>query len=309
MLDNFLNKTKPINSIGILVLFFLCFFSSIFTKFYVDSKLDFNLLEYVLFGVFFIISFFFVNFIVSKNNLSFDNSYTFFFYSIFLIVNLNYILSFKLLILNIIYLFVLRKVYSLHSQKKIFEKTFDAGFWLGLLFILDSFSIIFLPLIFFGLLIYKRQNFNTLILASLGFLTPNFLYFTYLYWNDSLDTFFNQFNFNINFSLLEYFKGNSYIFFLSMSVIILIFATIKSIKVLSVNNTFRKNWILVLINLTLSLILVLVYNPKSYGILIFITFPVSVVFANAIELINKKLMRDIILYLILVSSLIFKFFL
>lgn len=309
MLDNFLNKTKPINSIGILVLFFLCFFSSIFTKFYVDSKLDFNLLEYVLFGVFFIISFFFVNFIVSKNNLSFDNSYTFFFYSIFLIVNLNYILSFKLLILNIIYLFVLRKVYSLHSQKKIFEKTFDAGFWLGLLFILDSFSIIFLPLIFFGLLIYKRQNFNTLILASLGFLTPNFLYFTYLYWNDSLDTFFNQFNFKINFSLLEYFKGNSSIFFLSMSVIILIFATIKSIKVLSVNNTFRKNWILVLINLTLSLILVLIYNPKSYGILIFITFPVSVVFANAIELINKKLMRDIILYLILVSSLIFKFFL
>lgn len=309
MLDNFLNKTKPINSIGILVLFFLCFFSSIFTKFYVDSKLDFNLLEYVLFGVFFIISFFFVNFIVSKNNLSFDNSYTFFFYSIFLIVNLNYILSFKLLILNIIYLFVLRKVYSLHSQKKIFEKTFDAGFWLGLLFILDSFSIIFLPLIFFGLLIYKRQNFNTLILASLGFLTPNFLYFTYLYWNDSLNTFFNQFNFKINFSLLEYFKGNSSIFLLSMSVIILTFATIKSIKVLSVNNTFRKNWILVLINLTLSLILVLIYNPKSYEILIFITFPVSVVFANAIELINKKLMRDIILYLILVSSLIFKFFL
>ena len=32
----------------------------------------------------------------------------------------------------------------------------------------------------------------------------------------------------------------------------------------------------------------LIYNPKSYGILIFITFPVSVVFANAIEMINKK---------------------
>ena len=94
-----------------------------------------------------------------------------------------------------------------------------------------------------------------------------------------------------------------------MSVIILTFAIIKSIKVLSVNNTFRKNWILVLINLTLSLILLLIYDPKSYGILIFITFPVSVVFANGIELINKKLMRDIILYLILVSSLIFKFFL
>ena len=128
MLANFLNKTKPINFIGLLIFFFLCFsFSVFFTIFYDGFTLD-KLLKSGILLLLFLGVFFFYNFILSKNKLTFDNSYAYFIFTLLTVCILPELTNYKSLLLTIIYFLFLRKTYSLRSSKKVIQKLFDRGF-------------------------------------------------------------------------------------------------------------------------------------------------------------------------------------
>ena len=128
MLANFFGKSKPINFIVIIGIFFGFYSLALFTG------VSFNKLSgaFVFKGVgiflFFLIIFFFSNFIVTKNNLTFDNSYAFLFLILFISFFCPEFLEIKALVLFLLHLLFLRKVYSLQSTKSVFQKLFDSRF-------------------------------------------------------------------------------------------------------------------------------------------------------------------------------------
>lgn len=309
MLDNFLNKSKPINFVGLLILFFLCFFSTLFVTHFKGVFTSSKIAESLLLIAVLLFTFFLTNFIIVKNNLTFDNSYGFLFIVSLFILLLPEIITPKILLLNGIHLLILRKIYSLHSKKKVFEKVFDAGFWLGVFFILDPFSILYLLLLFIGIYSHKKLTINTLIIPILGFLVPVFVYFTYFYWVDELEQFYDLFDVQLNFYLSNY--TNHFLFYPFVVVITftLFSLFLKSSKALSVNNTFKKNWIILINNLAVALLFLLIHNTKSYGNVIFAVFPIALVLANGLEMIQKKIIRNAILYLFIFGAIALRFFL
>jgi hypothetical protein len=305
MLANFLNKSKPINFIGLLIFFFFGFIFSIFNDgFSVDI-----LIKSTALLLLFLVVFFIYNFINSKNRLTLDNSYAYFLFTILILSILSEFTNYKILIQAAIYLLFLRKLYSLRSANKILQKLFDSGFWLGVFFTLEPFSISLFILIYIASYLHNKITIHTLLVPIIGFTTPLLLYFAYFFWFDNVEEFTNLFNFEVIFDI-QFYSETKY-FWMILSVLFFTICAIffKSIKALSVNNTFKKSWILLIANFSIILLFLLFLPQKNGPELIFILFPVSVILANGIELIKKKVLKNAVLYFLLISSIIVHYFL
>jgi hypothetical protein len=309
MLANFLGKSKPINFIVLLLLFICAFFLNLFNTFSTeDFSLIFFIEKAILFGLF-IVVFFFVNFIISKNNLTFDNSYAFLFYLLIVSFFLSYLYNFQSLVVCLVNLFFLRKIYSLQTLKDLFKKLFDAGFWLGIMCIFNPFSIVFFLFILAALIVHKRVRFQTIIIPVIGLIIPAFLLFTYSFWFDKIDQFTNNFLLytTYNFSLYE--ENRFFVPLLMISIVAISAIFVKTGRALSVSNGFKKNWILLLIHLLISIAFIIFTFNRNGSELLIAALPIAVIMANGFELINKNFLKEGLLVLFIVSSFLLPLFL
>jgi len=309
MLANFLSKSKPINFISLLVFFFLNFCIAVFSSFFddgysLDIVINLGILALLFFTIFFIF-----NFINTRNNLTFDNSYAYFLFIVLVVILLSNLINYKILIKMTVYLLFLRKIYSLKSNKKTIAKLFDSGFWLGIFFILEPVFILLFILIYLSIYLHNKITIHTLFTPLMGFISPLIIFFTYSFWFDKTEEFTRLFYFDTRFSVELYVKSK-YIWVIGTTFFLTIFAIIlKSSKVLSVNNTFRKNWILLITNFFLLILLTILIPQKTESELIYILFPIAIILANGIELIEKKQFKDMILYFFFIGCVCFQFLL
>jgi hypothetical protein len=309
MLANFLSKSKPINFLILIGIFFCFYLRAIYTAFFVDSFHIDQLLKSGVFFVLFLSVFFFFNFVVSKNNLTVDSSYPFFLFSLFLSFFIFNLLEYKNLILLLLHLLFLRKIYSLKSMKHVLKKIFDAGFWLGISFLIDPLFALFFILMYAGIYLHQKITFYTLFSPIIGFLAPLSLYFTYCFWFDKVEVFLQLFNFDaVNISLI-YLENKSIWFVGYILLLALVSFFIKSPKTLSVNNSFKKSWILLSLNLILTVFFVLIITEKNGSEVIYLLFPTSIIIANGLEIIKNKLVKNLILISILIGVIFNQFLL
>ncbi len=303
MLANFLNKSKPINFIGLLILFLIGFLFTVFSAFFVDSFTSDTFIKSINLLLLFILVFFVYNFIISKNKLTHDNSFAYYFFTLLTMCFLQELMEYQTLILATIYLLFIRKLYSLRSSKKVLEKLFDSGFWLGILCILEPLTIVLFLLIYIASYLHKKITIHTLLVPIIGFITPIFLYFTYFFWFDKTEEFTNNFDFSIHFDAQFYANSKFFWVFTCLLIFTILSIFFKSIRALSVNNTFRKNWILIITNFIILLTFLFCIPEKNGSEIIYILFPTSIILANGVELINKRIFKNIVLYFFLISGL------
>jgi hypothetical protein len=308
MLANFLNKSKPINFMGLMIFFAICFLTLNFIDFFNNQIQGSALLERLVVLLIFIAIFFIYNFITSKNNLTYDNSFGFYFF-ILLMGCFSAVANYKTLFFTIIYLLFLRKIYSLQSSKRVLKKLFDAGFWLGIICLFEPKFALFFVLIYLSAYWHQKITIHTFSTPIIGFLTPLFCYFSYLFWHGNqavfLENLFKGFTFKMSFLS----EKKEAIFMISLLFITFFAAFFKSRKALLINNTFKKSWRLLLMNFLIVLGLFLFENDSKNKEILFLFFPISLILANGIELIQKKIIVNIFLYLFVIGCIGFLFFL
>ncbi len=271
MLTNFLDKSKPINFIVYLSFFYCFFFIAFFSNVVTDSFSWNIVLKCISFFCFFLFIFFFYNFILSKNKLTFDHSYAFFLFVLTLILFVSKLILFKALIVLLLYLLFLRKTYSLRSSKKVIQKIFDGGFWLGIMCILEPFSFLFIVLIYASIFLHQKITIHTLLTPIMGFITSLIVYFAYLFWYDSVEIFTQLFYLNLEKKMFFSFNNKTNWVFISLLLITLLSILLKSPKALSVNNSFKKSWLLLIINTIIAIVFaVFVLDKKGYEIVFFL---------------------------------------
>mgnify|MGYP005986003019 FL=1 len=309
MLANFLGKSKPINFI-ILLSVFICLFLLEILPLHLAQNFQLKLVfEITGLVALFLLLFFFYNFVISKNNLTFDNSYSFFIFTVLLAFFLPTIKNYNTLIITLLYILFLRKIYSLKSSKKILQKLFDGGFWLSILFILEPFTAMFGILIYAAIILHQKPVINSLIAPLVGFACPLIVYATYCFWSDKLYVFTNLFYFNTFKSLVFYSENNFYWIIILIITLSLVSIIMKSPKTLSVNNSFKKSWLLLLVNFTIALFFTLLIPNKNGSEMLFLLFPASVISANGIEMIKNNIIKDVVLSLLIICLVVFLFIL
>ncbi|WP_240914601.1 DUF6427 family protein [Polaribacter sp. 11A2H] len=309
MLANFLEKSKPINFIVYFGLFFCFFIITVFSNLLTDSFTWLKAMENVSFLGLFLIIFFFYSFIVSKNKLTFDHSYSFFVFILTSILFIPKLLEFKTLITLIIYLLFLRKIYSLRSPKKMIQKLFDSGFWLGVLIILEPFTLVFSILIYASILLRKKVSFHTILTPIIGFISPLIIYFSYLFWYDYNEEFKQLFAFNNINNVFIYRKDTTLWIFGAVLLLTIISVFLKSPKVLSVNNSFKKSWIILIINSIIAVVFALIITEKNGSEIVYLLIPASIIIANGFEVIEKMIVKNSISALLLIGTILTYFLL
>ena len=299
MLTNFFGKSKPINYIVLLVLILIYFsfsFFGIFSR--EDIDLDIVLKQSGLLVLLFMYCFMF-GFILSKNKLTLDNSYGFLaLVSLFGFFPVVYQHT-EALFFNIVLLIFFRRIVSLRTSKSFFEKLFDSGFWLSILFILEPFSLIFCVLIYLSVSLFQKTNYQTLLIPIVGFITPLIIYFTYCFWYDVLADFYRLFDWYSSLSLDMYSSSKYGIPLIIVGVFSLLSLIIKTPKVFLISGNYRKYWIMITITLLLSITYIILKNEKNGSELLLVFFPVSIMIANWIESIQRKGIKEIVLLLFL----------
>ena len=303
MLANFLGKSKPINFI-ILLMLFICIFAGSSFSVFSNTPFDFSLVfTMVSFLALYLFIFFYYNFIITKNNLTRDNFYAFFTFTILLSYFIQSLSDLKTLIFYLLYIVLLRKIYSLKSEKNTLKKLFDSGFWLSILFIQEPFSIVFGVLIYMGIFLRQKSVINTLIAPIIGFITPLIIYFTYCFWFEKSYLFTTLFYFDTLDSFVFNSKNTYHwivlvVFALSITAIFL-----KSPKVFSVNNSFRKSWIILIMNLLAGLFFALFIPNKNDSELLFLLFPAAIIIANGLESVSSNFIKNIVFALFITSAI------
>lgn len=307
MLANFFNKSKPVNYIVVLGLFLGYFLIATFQQFSGELPIGNVILSSGKTLVLFFFLFLVIAFILSKNELTSDNSYAFLFFVIGLGIFPEIIVVSKVFYIHLIILFFLRKLYSLKSSKAVLKKMFDGGFWLGIAFVMEPFTIVYMLLLYGGIYAYQKINFQTLLTPVVGFLVPVFLYFTYCFWFAELSSFDSLFYWFTSYDFSSYSLAKITYPFLLIGFFVIIAVFAKTSKVVSVSNTFRKTWFLIVLNTLVAGGLILFLRERNGSEIVFLLFPVALILANGMEMLQKQWLKELLLIVFLISSVGFKF--
>jgi hypothetical protein len=297
MLANFFSKSKPVNFIIIIALFLIYYVLDTFI--YRSTAINIKVVVVIplYLGIFFL-----YNFIISKNRLTKDDSYAFLLFVVGLgclpLLNVSYVVLIKY---SILFLF-LRRIYSLRTLKLVYEKLFDSGLWLGVLFLTSPEYVLYLFLLFASVLLFVKITFRTMVIPIVGFLIPLFLFFTYHFYVDTLDDFYQLFDIGFTLDFNSY-TSSFYVSTLSVfGVATLIAVLLKSGKIFSVSNRFKRSWILLLVHLLIALASLFLVEVRDGTELIAILIPSTILIANWIQSVERKLIVNIVLLLFLVIS-------
>lgn len=301
MLANFFGKSKPVNFILIIVLFFLYYVLDFVFVQNFEMSLDY-FSKFLLTFSSFLMLFFLLNFVIAKNKLTRDDSYGFLLFVIGLGFLESVVLDYKTVLVYLLLFLFFRRVYSLRTLKIVYQKLFDAGLWLGILALISPSYLLYLILLYAAVYLFTKITVRTVLIPILGLVTPFFLYFAYLFWNDDLTTFYQLFDVvfivDVTFYLTSYYGIFLSLFLIFTAISILL----RTGAIMSVSNRFKKIWALLLLHLVIAIVFIIFVDKKNGTELISFLIPSSIIMANWIHTIERKRIANIILMLFLLLS-------
>jgi len=307
MLTNFFSNSKPFHFILISLLLFVGY---TFYNFQISSfENDFiRLIQLTFkFGLYIILMLIF-GFVIKKNNLTQINSYALFIFICLLLLTPNVFQNSKPILSTVFILLALRRILSFNSKKNIQKKILDASLWIGIATLFYFWSILFLLVLYAALIQLASKNFKLFLIPIIGMFLVFIIctiYFLYLdnnmYWYKDYKI-FSSFDFS-SFKLLKNFF--SLFVILSMTVISLVFKFLNFTK--TPLRKKSKYWIIIFTLIT-GIIIGILSGQKNGVELIFTIVPISILFSNFIEALQRKWVSEMMLWFILVAPIFSYFF-
>jgi hypothetical protein len=306
MITSVFRKSTPLN-FSLVVILMLVFFSIYqFQDLSWTNSLLLILKKGMLFCVL-LASVFITNFVVKKNGLSKDSSYTVFFYLLFLLFFPSVLDNLNLILSNFFILLALRRLISLQSLKASKEKIFDASLWIFLAALFHFWSIIFIMLVFISIIFHVSRDYRNWILPFIAFFIVVILFMIYATVFD-LDVFTHivqsvQINSNIDYFTNNYQNGALSIYAtIALFFLVSIFATFSNRPQL-LHTSFKK----IISSFFIGVLIFLISANKSNDLLLFTFAPLAVLATSHIEIPQEKLNQELVLYVLTACSL-FAFF-
>lgn len=305
MLTSFFDKSKPLNGIVVALFMALIFVIANFR----DNFLAFNLaifLENLAVLLVFLLSVYVLNFIAKKNELTRRSAYKILFFAVFTTSFFALLNNTQVIFANLCILLAFRRILSLRSKKIMQKKVFDATFWICIASIFYFWSILFLVVVFAGILFYlpKFKNWLIPLVAFLGVYLLNLSFHLVVYENIYG---FSQWYEPMNFDFSNY-RELSFLIPLSLILAMLIWTLGNYLRMLQkASISQRPSLNLVLFSLATS-IAIAVFSPTKDGSeLIFFFVPLSIIASTWFERKKDKLFKEILLGLLILMPLLVPF--
>jgi hypothetical protein len=301
MITSIFKKSTVINYSLILILLLSFFFVYQFANDFLPNTV-FKTLEIVGILLLLFASFFLVNFIVKKNRLTKDSSYSLLFFFLLLLFFPSVLNNFKLVIANFFILLAMRRLISLQTLKASKEKIFDASFWIFIATLFHFWSILFINLVFISIIFHVSRDYrNWLVPFVAAFaVIVLFVFFAFLFDKLLINNFFSTTVYSLK---MDYFK-NIYqnISFSIFAVISLFFIftaiTTLTSKPLNLQSAYKQ----VIISFVIGIFVFILSANKSNEVMLFTFFPLSVMATNNIEYNQVKIRNEVVLAIFILLS-------
>lgn len=294
MLTSFFSKSKPVNFLAVTI------FMAVF---YISANLLelLNTLNLSVWGtkigifVCFILSITVLNFIAKKNDLTKRSAFKILIFAVFSVSFLAILQNNQVILANLCILLALRRIISLKSRKDIPQKIFDATFWICIASLFYFWAILFLFIVFVGILVHAANYFKNWLIPFVAFFSVVALVtsFHILVHSDfyTWGKWFQESSFD--FALYQNFQ-----LLIPLSIILglgiwTLFYYFGLMQKASVNS--RPTYVLVLFTLAIA-VLVAIFSPTKDGSeLIFLFVPLSLIVSNYFEERKERIFKEILL--------------
>ncbi len=306
MITSIFKKSSILNYALIIILLLVAFF--IYQPGASSNQIsDSNFQNNALLIMLLLPSFFLVDFIVKKNGLTKNSSYTILFFLLFLLIFPVVFRHSNLLIANLFLLLAMRRLISLQTLKAPKEKIFDASMWIFIASLFHFWCILFILLVYISIIFHASRDYRNWLLPFVAFVTTGVVFLVAAFFFDKtwIDHILNQAQTHIE---LDYFTNNYQNAALSLYVVIALYFLCSMVfslsnKPLILQASYKK----MIFGLLIGSVVFILSPDKNNAMLLFTFFPLAVMTTNNIEYSQNKMYQEIIL-LALIAGSFFAFF-
>ncbi len=301
MITSIFKKSSPINyTIVVIMMLSLFFFCTLKEGIWLNS-----LANMLISGVIFIVllaSLFLTNFIVKKNGLTKDSSFSILFFVLFLMFFPTVITNFKLIVANFFILLALRRLISLQTLKAPKEKIFDASLWIFVASLFHFWAILFIILVYISIFFHVSRDYRNWLIPFVSLFTTVVIYVLFsLILNHDINK--NLLSIGIVDFRMNYFKNNYQNLALSMFAVVSVFFLFS--KMIALTNrplVLQASYKKIIISFIIGVIIFLISTNKSSDILLFTFFPLAVMGTNNIEYSKNKINQELAIGLTIILA-------
>lgn len=286
MITSVFSKSRPINYILITTLLIICFLLYQF-------RINFNTITAIeiakigLLLVLLIGSLFITNFITKKNGLSKDNSYTFLFFFIFLILFPKSLANGSMIISNGLILLALRRLISMQSLITPKEKIFDASIWIFVASLFNFWCILFIILVFLSIIFHVSRDHRNWIIPFIALFTVVIitLMLSLAFYPSFIEEYSKQMVVDFDFRYFENIFQNVAIAIYILTAMVAFFSMLFILpkKLSNLHSAYRK----VMFSFLIGLAIYFISPNKDNSFLIYTFVPTAIMLTNYLETIQK----------------------
>lgn len=278
MITRFFRISKPFHYVLFFGALILVYFLQRGNYLYTAQHLNF-LLELAIFSSF-LVSIFLMIFIITKNNLTQNNSFAALYFSLFILLVPESIAEPKVIFSNMFVLLAFRRIFSVQTKINLKKKYFDAGLWLSLATVFYVWAILYFIPLLATIFLWKTDQVKHLFVIIFGALS---VFVITLISNIILNTDLPDLVLELPTQEIDFYSSLTFQLKISMALIMVIsicsfFTTLNQLVFKNIQT--RSLFItLYLMFLTGVLIFLITYDktPKN---LLFLSFPLAVIAAN-----------------------------
>ncbi|WP_461533199.1 DUF6427 family protein [Sinomicrobium sp.] len=306
MISSFFNRTKPINILFIVV--YMAFFYCLSRFFLYRPEWNIGAMTTYI-GLFLVLVFsvFLINFIVRKNALCENNSYSSLLFVTLISLFPQIFVSPEIVVANLFVLLALRRIISIRSFIKVKQKLFDASLWICVSALFYEWTLLFLLLVFAAIVVYRVGDYKNWLVPLVSAFVVGILLLTYVIWMRDMNWVEEKFLFSIDFYSVKT-KTLGFISAVSFTVLIGLVSIISFIRHYKAKpSVVQSSLLLVIVAMFIGCGVAFVSNNRESDELIFALFPVAVLTANYLQEIKKIWWKDGLLWLFAAAPFILLF--
>ena len=302
MISRFFSTSKPIHYVIVILLTLIVFMITRIHNFDGSLNLILVLKQTVFFSVV-VISFFVLDFLVSKNSLTKRNSYKILFFGLFISILPITVQIDNVLISNLFVLLSMRRIISLRSNLRVKKKLFDAAFWIGIATLFYFWAILFFILVIAALIFYSINQVKNWIIPFIGLLTVVIIISGYIIIeNNSFNDLYTYFEV----TSFDFTKYNTLDLIVGITILIsfelwTLWFYIRNLKIKIKRQ--RPSHILVIIGLIISVVIIVIVPNKNGSEFIFMFAPLSIIMANYIESLKEQWFAELFIWILILTPL------
>lgn len=303
MLTSFFSKSKPVIFLTV-VLFMAVFYISANLKPLLQEFEIYTLLTKLGVLVSFLLSAMVLDFIAKRNELTKRSGFKILIFAVCSVSFLAILQDNQVIIANLCILLSLRRIISLKSRKDIALKIFDATFWICIASLFYFWSILFLIIVYCGILFHAVNYFKNWLIPLVAIFVVFTMVTTYhLLINDAF------------YSWAAWFQESSFEFSNYQNMVILIpLSILLALTFWTLSHYFnlfqksgirsRPTYMLVFITLLISIV-VAVFSPVKNGSeLLFFFVPFSIITSNYFDSKKERGFKEVLLITLILMPIL-----